>query len=1187
MDAKDKEDESMEPIWDEDSILSRSTDEPNPDEYIFWHDQNTAELKRYIEGEWIVLNTDTLWWVRTETVTLNDATTQTFYRELYYKKIYYEPYGGGGELFYKETDWIQDLPNEPKTISPGMELTLPARGNLITMNTYSFIPRLIESEALQGKMVVQHTYEIPPFINENGFEEEVWIGEDIDAGSPTVPDKDLIRVFVNNVPAYYEFVDATEVDDGGETWFEDIVIRIMHPVLHREDNVVVEIYERRNNAVSGSYSTEHNAHVNTFDKTRNSFYHQTVGVYKDLLGTPEEAHGAYVVGGGNFLNRFVNETQFVIHTIAEKRPLLKVQRVKQLPIIAVNREERSFQVEGDYSWLFKEGRICKTMLYRSEHVEFQVFRAVYIAGHTYVEVEPAPDGRPDDYETSLFYDNYVDITKIVNGLITIPCDRTGGVHVGDEIEITNSSAGNDGIYFVDNVTYAFAQDETDIGVSTLITDEGTGARAYLTPPVDKFALAVAYEPAPTEIDLSDYITSTPSVKTDATYFVPTAPVFQNVVNVGIDYFYRGPIRVETDYNGPEDNRSELWTGVQVKAQENKFIVLHTGYKNYDAVTEPPNQEIGNDNPSDKKLGLVHQIKPGNLFKIRFSSGFYGCEDLYKSNDGIYAVKTSTYDDVNSETHLEVITEYDDLPPYGSFTIDDTITDVNGIGGRIRFNGNVMSVIDALSVQKFFIQANTDLISTDPKDNFVTVRNYWYDADNRQTIVDIEENIVGGYNGPASLVDFAFSPGVFFDDQRTLITALTHSRKNIVSTIGQTVFDVPYNIYTDSPSPADDEIDVYFNGVLLEVGVDYTATTGTDITLTQPASLGDIITVSKFGENRTIRTKINRGDLIVSTDLQTSFPFVYTPGDVDVYVNGILLSSNDYNATGEDNIEIFAETYAGDTVTAISYEDLPEDILMVYNKTQWTGGGPTYTLSYVVDNILVFVNGTMLHTDDFDASNGTNITITKPIESDDTVTAIYFDTGDGTSGGSASNLWYDGTLVWEGLSLEDNFAADDKIAKTTIGETMSFKWSGVSTRAVMDIERIDPIRNIILLKGNNVFGIQRGDKVTISGTINNNDTYSVEDALVQNGIPFIRVKETLAYGTVDAVQVVSDIKVKINGILRNKIKAGGEVFINGIVNTAKETSYFKPYSYITFENEIPKGNIKQIWFKERKGKVSNK
>ena len=67
------------------------------------------------------------------------------------------------------------------------------------------------------------------------------------------------------------------------------------------------------------------------------------------------------------------------------------------------------------------------------------------------------------------------------------------------------------------------------------------------------------------------------------------------------------------------------------------------------------------------------------------------------------------------------------------------------------------------------------------------------------------------------------------------TINTNSVTEFVATSNQTTFSITYNV---------GELMVFLNGVLLDNGVDYTATNGTSIVLTNGAAADDVLTVDK-------------------------------------------------------------------------------------------------------------------------------------------------------------------------------------------------------------------------------------------------------------------------------------------------------------------------------------------------------
>jgi len=127
------------------------------------------------------------------------------------------------------------------------------------------------------------------------------------------------------------------------------------------------------------------------------------------------------------------------------------------------------------------------------------------------------------------------------------------------------------------------------------------------------------------------------------------------------------------------------------------------------------------------------------------------------------------------------------------------------------------------------------------------------------------------------------------------------------------------------------IQVYLNGLLLTEGAlkDYTATNGTSVVLTEATDSDDILTVAKFlGTPDDVIT--NKYIYKVSpagnhTPFDSEFTGVdengttlsYTPGKIQVFLNGVLLQdSDDYTANN------------GSTITLLTAPD-SEDVLVVY------------------------------------------------------------------------------------------------------------------------------------------------------------------------------------------------------------------------------------------------------------------
>jgi hypothetical protein len=135
---------------------------------------------------------------------------------------------------------------------------------------------------------------------------------------------------------------------------------------------------------------------------------------------------------------------------------------------------------------------------------------------------------------------------------------------------------------------------------------------------------------------------------------------------------------------------------------------------------------------------------------------------------------------------------------------------------------------------------------------------------------------------------------------------TYTRTTFTATAGQTSFTASYTV---------GYVQVYLNGILLN-SADYTATTGTTVVLAAAAASGDIVdvialnigTFTSGGYTRTTYT---------GTAGQTSFTAAYTPGYVEVFLNGVLLDPTDYTATSGTAIVLGTGTAAGDTVDIVA------------------------------------------------------------------------------------------------------------------------------------------------------------------------------------------------------------------------------------------------------------------------------
>lgn len=135
---------------------------------------------------------------------------------------------------------------------------------------------------------------------------------------------------------------------------------------------------------------------------------------------------------------------------------------------------------------------------------------------------------------------------------------------------------------------------------------------------------------------------------------------------------------------------------------------------------------------------------------------------------------------------------------------------------------------------------------------------------------------------------------------------TYVRTTFTATAGQTAFTVTYTVGA---------LQVFLNGVLLATS-DYTATSGTGFTLAIAAGAGDIVEAAAFNSSAYTRTSFT------ATAGQSVFTATYTVGYLQVYVNGVFLSTSDYTATDGSTVTLAIPAGVGDAVDIINITTTP-------------------------------------------------------------------------------------------------------------------------------------------------------------------------------------------------------------------------------------------------------------------------
>jgi hypothetical protein len=112
------------------------------------------------------------------------------------------------------------------------------------------------------------------------------------------------------------------------------------------------------------------------------------------------------------------------------------------------------------------------------------------------------------------------------------------------------------------------------------------------------------------------------------------------------------------------------------------------------------------------------------------------------------------------------------------------------------------------------------------------------------------------------------------------------------------------------------------------------TTGIITALNFTGSAVSTVTVS----SNIVTVNVERGAFtrtttaFTATEDQTTFNLTYTPGYIDVYVNGVRLTASEYTATNGTSVVLDVGATAGDTVDITVYQDDG-----FYNSSKWSPG----------------------------------------------------------------------------------------------------------------------------------------------------------------------------------------------------------------------------------------------------------
>ena len=234
----------------------------------------------------------------------------------------------------------------------------------------------------------------------------------------------------------------------------------------------------------------------------------------------------------------------------------------------------------------------------------------------------------------------------------------------------------------------------------------------------------------------------------------------------------------------------------------------------------------------------------------------------------------------------------------------------------------------------------------------------------------------------------------------------YTKTAFTATAGQTSFTVSYTVGF---------VDVWQNGSKLTAD-QYTASSGTAIVLGTAATLNDVVEVIAW-TLAPISTFVYTKTSATATASQTSFSVAYTVGYVDVWQNGVKLSTSQFTASTGTTVVLGAGATAGDILEFIAW-----NAWTTTNTNIGVGTGTSLALGgATIGTNALAVTGTTLH--------NSNVTfVSGAVDSSTGFTPSQTNGIVGTTTNNSANAGSVGELV------EQNIASGSAVALTTTTAT---------------------------------------------------------------------------------------------------------------------------------------------------------
>jgi len=554
--------------------------------------------------------------------------------------------------------------------------------------------------------------------------------------STPIPGADpaLILVTINNIPAGITVNSSTE-------------FTILHPDWKVDDVVEARIFS--------ATTPETNAHVTGFNQIPHTAYHDYV--------TVDSQNDAYIVGGGNFSNRFQPSLSFRGVKEGKGGGLLDVWNASQYSIIDVDDVLGTITINGDLTWLFATDRVLTIRTSETNNKSFLIDASLYDGTHTTISVmtpiSESPIGAPSHQH---FYNPGVTIYNIdaVTNTVVVFGDVTDVYYPGLVTVVESSTEGNNNEWTVVSSIYDPINERTNISMAGDIPDADSSLLATIHTPIFQnysrdlgVVLGVVYDPDSTISYADDNDSNTvPDPLIDGIYRigqVKTIVATSTTVNADVDgiaYDWVGP--VEFDIAQVRSNTfiatlaDSMGVTDELLSVPDRFGILDTSeVGNYFV--------IGHTDPvTGLPVDLTGSFTQRTIFDV-VGSYSNNSPTTLETNDAKYVVARTFYDD---ETLRYTATGGETKVPfalvYGSYEIyrdavllvdgvdygndgDNTlcfgdVTDCFGVGTALT-TGEVISQVPvgtpiawSTGSNNTFIQVDTDYNNIPPYNSFDVV-----------------------------------------------------------------------------------------------------------------------------------------------------------------------------------------------------------------------------------------------------------------------------------------------------------------------------------------------------------------------------------------------------------------------------------------------------------------------------------